>query len=107
MTSPELRKLMKKQTRWLIILVYLLWGSSAFAGEIVDYSDFIRQVFAVHPEIQQQKAKVESAEANIARFELHGYPLFRLEGPIQTRTVSRERQGLPCQYTHLGELQTK
>jgi len=100
MTSPELRKLMKKQTRWLIILVTLLWGSSAFAGEIVDYSDFIRQVFAVHPEIQQQKAKVESAEANIASSRAARLPTISIGGTYsdENRESGTTRVALPI-YT--------
>ena len=80
MISYLFKKLLTLPLGGLPIIAYILVGSSAFASEVVDYSDFIRQVFTVHPEIQQQKAKLDSAEANIASSKAARLPTISIGG---------------------------
>lgn len=80
MISYLFKKLLTLSLGGMPIIAYILVGSSAFASEVVDYSDFIRQVFTVHPEIQQQKAKLDSAEANIASSKAARLPTISIGG---------------------------
>lgn len=80
MISYLFKKLLTLSLGGMPIIACILVGSSAFASEVVDYSDFIRQVFTVHPEIQQQKAKLDSAEANIASSKAARLPTISIGG---------------------------